>query len=199
MIFITRNGKQEGPYSEDEVKKKLISNRFAVNSLARREGDSEWTPLSHLLNLSALLEVDKPTRGKRPALVWFISILYITFYALIISVFAWLRCRMSPQEWKNEQGQAIGEMLSTNHLAQMFISSILAIVAAILLLRLKRRAVYFFVAVFAIDITQTIYYTFNYGWRSAIGYPPTFPIIVWSIQIAVILYSIRLIKSGVLN
>jgi hypothetical protein len=74
MIFVTRKGKEEGPYSEEDIRKRLISNRLAINDLARLEGSSEWTPLAHLLNLSELLNVDTPVRDKRPVLVWIISI-----------------------------------------------------------------------------------------------------------------------------
>ena len=199
MIFVTKNGKEEGPYSERQVKKYLMSNRFAINDLARHEGDAKRTPLSHLLNLTELLEYQQSSPSKGTFLIWLISISYILFFGLGIIVFACLRFGMSAQQWQNEQGKPVGELLSTSRLIPMFISAVLAVAGAVMLLLSKKSALYFFLALFAVDFAQTMTYAVPHGWRSALGDQPAFPIGIWAIQIAVILYSMRLIKRGVLK
>jgi len=51
MIFVARNGQQQGPYSEDDVRAKLLASQLAVTDLAWREGMSDWRPLSELLRI----------------------------------------------------------------------------------------------------------------------------------------------------
>jgi hypothetical protein len=199
MIFVTKNGKQEGPYSEQEVKKKLISNRFAVNDLARLEGDSEWTPLSHLLNLSELLGTVEPTPNKKPVLVWLVSILYIIYSCLVIALFGWLRFSMSSQQWKDQQGKPLGEMLSAENLIPDFIFAALYIAVAIMLFRLKKETFYLLLITFGIEKVRLIYYVCVDGWRRTIGDPPTYELIYSAIQLAIIFYLIHLVKKRVLK
>ena len=173
MIFVARNGKEEGPYSEQEVKEKLISNRFAVNDLARLEEDSEWTSLSHLLDLSGLLGSGEPTPNKRPVLVWLVSISYIIYFGfycgLGMAILGYLRFRMSPRKWKAEQGMPLGKMLSAENLIPDFIFLALYIAVAIMLFRLKKGAFYLLLVTFGLENVRITYYVCVEGWRRTIG------------------------------
>jgi hypothetical protein len=199
MIFVTRNGKEEGPYSEEEVKRKLISNRFAINDLARFEGDSEWIPLSRLLNLRELLGSGMSAPTMRPTLVWLISAIIIAYFVSSITLLLWLRMRISPHEWANEQGKPMGEMLSTGNLVSVSIFAALPVLAAIALFRLRKSALYLFGATLVFDLGQVFYYGFKDGWPSAIGAEPVYVLIPWAIEIALIAYSLRLVRKGVLK
>jgi len=204
MIFVTRNGKEEGPYSEEDTRKKIVSNRLAVNDLARREGCPEWTPLYDLLNLSDLLD-SPPVPGKRPVLVWFITILYIPCATLLILFAAWILCGIYPftEEMKRRySGLRIGEMLSAGTLVPGVIISTLHWVAVVMLFRLKRTAFHLFVAAFAFEMAFDAYVAFAYGWRSIMGNSAieiTPALALWAMNIAVIIYSKRLIGRGVLR
>ena len=199
MIFVTKNGKEEGPYSNQEVKAKLMANRIAVNDLARFEESEALMPLSRLLNLSELLDSGQSTPSKRPALLWIISISYIVYYGLGFLLLIWLRLKISPEDWKHYQYQPIGRMLSNSTLASVFLSSMLNITAAVLLLRVRKKAIYFLVAPFGIDLAQNVYYTFIYGWRAAVGNQSAIVIIAWLVQPALILYAMHLIRRNVLE
>jgi hypothetical protein len=198
MIFVTRNGKEEGPYSEEDLKKRLISNRLAINDLARHSWGSEWTPLAHLLDLSEMLN-QPSSQNKRPAIVWVICVLYFTYFGLLTLLLVLARFVIPRQEWKNMQGERMGEILSASHLMQIFIWSSIAIFGAVMLVRLKRTAIYCFAAVLAVDVALAIYDGFSGGWFAAIK--DSWPIgdIAWVIQIGVIYYSMHLIKRGVLK
>jgi len=199
MIFVTRKGKEEGPYSEEDVRKQLIANRLAVNDLARHSCDSEWTPLAHLLDLSKLLDANTSVGTKRPVLVWLIAILYFAYFGLLTVLFVFARLVISRQEWKNAQGKGIGVLLSTSHLIQIFIWSSAAIAGAIMLTRLKRKALYFFAAVLVVDLISSLYDGFTGGWFAEIKNSWPFADIAWVIQIGVICYTMHLIKRGVLE
>jgi len=49
MIYINRNNKQEGPYSEEEVRRKISNGELSLTDLGWREGLSNWTRLEQLL------------------------------------------------------------------------------------------------------------------------------------------------------
>src|SRR2546428_575116 len=51
MIHISRNNHQEGPYPEEEVRRKIFSGELALTDLGWREGLSNWTSLSELLGI----------------------------------------------------------------------------------------------------------------------------------------------------
>jgi len=51
MIFILRDGKQEGPFTEQEVRSRLAGREFALADLAWHEGLSSWISISTLLGI----------------------------------------------------------------------------------------------------------------------------------------------------
>jgi hypothetical protein len=107
--------------------------------------------------------------------------------------------RISPHEWANEQGKPMGEMLSTGNLVSVSIFAALPVLAAIALFRLRKSALYLFGATLVFDLGQVFYYGFKDGWPSAIGAEPVYVLIPWAIEIALIAYSLRLVRKGVLK
>ena len=51
MIFILRDGKQDGPFTELEVRDRLMAREFAVTDLVWQEGLPSWIPISTLLGI----------------------------------------------------------------------------------------------------------------------------------------------------
>lgn len=52
-IYVARDGKQFGPYSEEEVRSNLKTGDVSLDDLAWSEGATDWVPLSKLLGVSA--------------------------------------------------------------------------------------------------------------------------------------------------
>ena|SRR5207244_1542770 len=51
MIYVSRDKRQEGPYSEEEVRRKISNGELASSDLGWRQGLANWTKLSELLRL----------------------------------------------------------------------------------------------------------------------------------------------------
>jgi hypothetical protein len=48
-IYISRNGNQEGPFSEQQIKALLATHEVSRDDFAWQEGMEDWQPLSHIL------------------------------------------------------------------------------------------------------------------------------------------------------
>jgi hypothetical protein len=68
MLHIVRNNQREGPYSEEEVRRKIFNGELAVTDLGWREGLANWMPLSELLGIKTPppLPVGLATGGPAP-------------------------------------------------------------------------------------------------------------------------------------
>lgn len=51
MIYIVQNNEQSGPYSEEEIRQKLIGGAVSSDDLAWKQGLSDWQPLSSFFNI----------------------------------------------------------------------------------------------------------------------------------------------------
>jgi GYF domain 2 len=66
MIHVSRNNRQEGPYSEDEIRRKISNGEIAVTDLGWRQGLANWTRLSELLDIKAPPPLPAPVATARP-------------------------------------------------------------------------------------------------------------------------------------
>ena len=64
MIHVSRSGKQEGPYSEEEIRKRLSSGQLSANDFGWHEGMPNWIKLGPLLGIDEPPHV--PSAGPSP-------------------------------------------------------------------------------------------------------------------------------------
>ena len=193
MLVVLKHGKEVGPYSDEEIRTRLLSHRLAITDLARRDAVGEWVPLSHLVNHATLLNTELPKLGGHALVAQFIAVIYIAYNILGIAVFAWLRLSMSPQEWSDQQGKPVGDILS----AQLLVLTILNIVSAVMLFRLRRVAFYMFLALYLYGVIATLFSASGYSWRALIDHPMLMAF--QGFQIAVICYLGYLNKKRILT
>lgn len=58
--YLSRDGQQQGPYSEDELRSWISSGEVAPQEQIWQEGWSEWRPISEALNLPTIAPTGSP-------------------------------------------------------------------------------------------------------------------------------------------
>ena len=66
MIHISKNDKREGPYPEEEVRRKISSGELGLTDLGWRPGLASWTSLSELLGIKDPPPLATPVAPARP-------------------------------------------------------------------------------------------------------------------------------------
>jgi len=95
--YISLNGKQEGPFSEEEIKQKLIAGRFALSDLAWTEGTAEWKTLSTLFNIPILAPTPDRSQPSQTILISKHRFPWKTFIAgsaAFVALFIWIGLSM---------------------------------------------------------------------------------------------------------
>jgi hypothetical protein len=137
---------------------------------------------------------------KRPVLVWVICIFYLigVFWGLLsLGLTRFLLSSAFPIP---EAKRHYFESLNYIDYGAMIIRVIVILVGAILLIRLKRSALYFFVGAFVVNILLLVYNIVAKNWFATVGIPGIIGILFeYGIIIAIILYIRHLSKKGVLR
>ena len=92
-IFISKNGRQFGPYSEEQVRNYLATGFLQSGDLAWREGCPAWSPLQELLSPAQPVAVAKS--GK---LVIVAGVAILVVLAMAAGLFAWQKLRATSSE-----------------------------------------------------------------------------------------------------
>jgi hypothetical protein len=135
--------------------------------------------------------------AKRPALVWLISIFYVLSVGWTIFSYFMIFSGAIPQ---TEQVKAYYQSLTIIDYVPSLVIGTAYLVGAILLFLLKKPAFLLFLITFGVNLVFTVYQIFATNWLSAIGGPGLCGAIFgYIINIAIIVYSKRLIDKGVLR
>ena len=139
----------------------------------------------------------EPTSGKRPKLVWIISLFYILSAGWTILSFALI---FSGTISLNEAQKAYFDSQNIFDNILTLTMGTLNVSGAILLFLLRRYAFHCFVTAFALGILMIAYHIVFKNWLDAIGGPGLVGTVIgWFISITIILYSNKLIKKEILK
>jgi len=130
-------------------------------------------------------------------LVWVISIFYFISAGFTILSLALIYSGLAPL--RDEQRQYFQSLTAFDHTMTVLIAA-LNLCGAVFLILLKRPAYRLFRAAFGIAVLVTFYQIIAKHWLSAVEGPGLIGIALgWGVNVAVILYSKRLIVRGVLK
>ena len=189
-IFLMIAGKEEGPFSQEEVRGKLSAGQIAANTFARMEGGTEWFLLSSFFDVPAVPAARPAEPATIPVGVWIIGLIYIGLYAFSILGLAALRLHMP---------QAFGALRTDAVMAAIFFIALLKIGAGVLLLCLKRVAIFLLVAAFIFGLCVSAYQFTTFGESGLSGQLLGRVILGGLVQVAVIIYSFQLARTGKLK
>jgi hypothetical protein len=135
--------------------------------------------------------------SRRPILVWIISISYLLAAVVGISVIMLESVGIIPL---NSSTQQYFNNLGTIGWIDGALSFVLAFGAAILLLMMRRIAVWLLVITLTIDIIEWTREVITQGYENVVvGVPISTVVVGWIIRLAIIFYCYRLAKKGVLT
>ena len=147
--------------------------------------------------MAAITEVPPLIPTKRPTLVWVISIIYVVSAGWTILSFVLVFSGAIPL---NETQKAYFASQTIFDYGTTLLTGTANLVGAVLLFLLKKPAFYLFATAFCAGIAVTVYQIFAKKWLGAIGGPGLIGVVIgWGINIAIIVYSRRLISRGVLR
>ena len=138
-----------------------------------------------------------PLVGKRPGLVWTISIFYFLSAGWVILSYALIYSGAIPLNHAQKQ-----YLQSQTFLDSAFSVLIAAsnLAGAVFLFELKKPSLPLFAAAFGIGLALTAYQILAKNWLGAIGVAGLIGAVLgWCISIAIIIYSKRLIRRGILR
>jgi hypothetical protein len=202
-VFITKNGQQLGPYTLDQIHSLVNAGTFQANDWAWYEGLADWVPLNHIPGFStyqpssyAGRDAPASTPLKRPVLVWIISIfcfictpLALLFYLVEVPLI--LSGTLPVDENVRKQVESLG----TFEYGLGILSIVLNLAGGILLLLMRRAALYCFIATFLIGILNFFYQIVFKNWIGSVDANPitlvvavVIIVVCYLIQIAVLAY-----------
>lgn len=135
--------------------------------------------------------------AKRPAIVWGISILYFLSAVWVLSSSLLLysgKIRLSGDQ------KAYFSSLTFFDYATSVLLMTLNLSAAVLLFRLRKRALFFFLAAFGLELATTIYHVAAKKWVGAVGGPGVLGTLLGStMSVAILIYVRRLSAQKILE
>ncbi len=138
-----------------------------------------------------------PIPGRRPALVWVISIFYFLSAGWVLLSFSLIYSGAIPL---NEAQKAYFQSQTVFDHGSTIVIGASNLVGAILLFLLRKQAFHFFVAAFSVGLALTLYQIVAKNWLGAIGGPGLVgAVISWAISVAIIIYSKRLTARKILK
>lgn len=127
-FYIARDGQQSGPFSEEEVRRKLTSGEILPTDRGWREGMAEWTPLSAFPNLAAPAAAGSaaliPSNGIAPSYYppattsgmavasLVMGILSFTFFPILPAILAVIFGHSALSTIRSSQGRITGDGLA---------------------------------------------------------------------------------------
>jgi hypothetical protein len=189
-LHIARGNEKLGPYEFADVQGLIGSGTLRATDLAWHAGLPGWIPLRQVPGLTF------PASG-RPALVWVICGLYLAYAAWVLFVevrfFLLVPKLTTPTAGTNVHvnyaGMAFGMVLLAARLA-----------GTVLLFLLRRSALYFLGATFAVSFLLTA--CTMMGWYGHASYPLLLMVqmaVRWAVDLMVLAYVWHLFRSGVLR
>jgi len=134
---------------------------------------------------------------KRPGLVWVISIFYVIAFGWSLLSVILIYTGIIPT---NQAQQAYFDSIGTGGILFSIFITILNMTAAVMLFLMKRHAFYFFLGGFFLSVMITVRDIISNNLIEAMGVLGLIPIFIsWAFIIAIILYTRKLIKRGVLK
>ena len=147
--------------------------------------------------MTTISESPPPIPRKRPALVWVISIFYFVSAGWTILSLALIYSGVIPL--KEAQKTYFDSQTLCDH-GSTLVVVVTNLAAAVLLFLLKKPAFHLFATAFFIGLMLTVYQVIVKNWLGVIGGPGLVGAIIgWGINMAIIIYSRRLISRGVLK
>ncbi len=136
-----------------------------------------------------------PIKRRRPKLVWVITVFYFISAGWTLLSFALIYSGITPLNAAQVvyfKSQTIFDIFFT------IVIGALNFMGAIFLFFLRRTAFHLFLSAFILSILMVVYHILSKDWLAAIGGPGLIGIIIgWTISVAVILYTRKLIKHDI--
>lgn len=169
-IYITRNGRQFGPYTLEQVNSQASSGAIQPADLAWYEGITDWVPISTVPGFQPPIGLlPAPARRGRPVGVWIISIFYFVCTPFALISLALIPLMMNGTIPINDTQRNYFDSLTIIDHSIAGLTLICNLSGAVLLFMLRRQALYFFCAVFAINVLNYIYQICCKNWLAAMS------------------------------
>jgi hypothetical protein len=213
-LFVTKNGKQLGPYSLEQVQNLVADGTLVASDWAWYEGLTEWVPISQIpgfvlpITTFGVPPPSTPPRAERPIAVWIICLFYficipLALLAIIAMPFLISLSPAIPESQRN----LIAAANDVWHVTFKLINLVLVLAWAIQLFRLKRMALTIYWVMIGWSVVMMIF-EFTSGTMFKTVSEGGTPVMVgafiglifgWSINLALLWYTWHLSRKGVLN
>jgi hypothetical protein len=198
-IYLTQNDQKSGLYSFLQAQRLLASGAAQLTDWAWYEGLPNWIPLSQI---PGMIPASPQAPVERPLAVWIICIFYFGCFPLAllgIALMALMTNGLFPVKIPPEQLAALHQ--TAFDYAITGVSMVLNLAWSIQFFRLKRQALYLYLASIALGIFTTGYhFVFKHQLTSA-NTALTLIILVlcWTINLVLLGYIWHLSRKGVLR
>jgi hypothetical protein len=195
-IYLTKQGKQHGPYSVAQVQTMLNDGSSLWTDFAWYSGLSNWVPLSQVPGLSGPGASAASGPVQRPVLVWIISLFYFVWMPFSLGSALLIYWRIH----QNHYASAVGFY---DYLLPTLLSICLSLAWAIQFFRLKKNSIYLLMGSLGLSVVLFVirfatYFSLHLSYFMGVRIFGTI-IVIWAFKGLLLYYSATLIRKGVLR
>jgi hypothetical protein len=171
-IFITKNGQRIGPFTPDEIRRKLQDGTLLLTDWAWYEGQPDWMALHQIPGFNFAAATQRPSAAslpapelRRPVLVWVISLFLFVYvpFTVLYMLFTMARSYYMLVSSGNST-QTFISMFPFFTVALILLIKTIELAGAVCLFLLRRASLYLFAIALALSLVNLLYLIIFKNW-----------------------------------